>query len=196
MGEDRIVLRLRRTDKSDRNILHLRKKRNVLRISRIKKLDSMFIIKDNKIIHTDDDIQLHKSFKGSNVMIEYRPFQHVAVPYRYYKKLKEIKEFDMKYSIVIDEENDMFDDACITNDLDMDRIRTFTMTANITDTNELIKHIIDYEEFWKSIDDYSYRMHDLVYVGREVIEITDEYDNRKKMTYSEFFKKYFNFLRL
>lgn len=194
MEENRTILRLRHKKATERTTLHLRKKRTLLNISKIKKLDTMFLIKDGKIVYTDEDVQLHKSFKGSNVMIEYRPFHHVAIPYRYYKKLKDIKEFDMEYSIIIDEENDMFDDTCITNDLDMDRIRIFTMSVNITDTFELVKHILDYEEFWKSIDDYSFKMHDLVYVGREVIEVTDIDNNRIKMTYSQFFKKYFNFL--
>lgn len=194
MEENRTILRLRHKKATEKTTLHLRKKRTLLNISKIKKLDTMFLIKDGKIVYTDEDIKLHKSFKGSNVMIEYRPFHHVAIPYRYYKKLKDIKEFDMEYSIIIDEENDMFDDTYITNDLDMDRIRIFTMSVNITDTFELVKHILDYEEFWKSIDDYSFKMHDLVYVGREVIEVTDINNNRIKMTYSQFFKKYFNFL--
>lgn len=191
--EERTILHLR---KKPRTILHLRKKRTTLHISKIKKLDNMFLVRDNQIYHTDDDITLHKSFKGSNVMIQYKPYKYVAVPYRYYKKLKDIKEFDMEYSIIIDEENDMFDDTYITNDLELDRLRLFTMVFSTTDTLELIKHIIDYEDFWKSIDDYAFKMHDLVYVGREIIEITDEYGDKEKMTYSQFFKIYFNFLAI
>lgn len=179
-----------------RHKLKIKKSNNRLLISKsLKRLDDMFVIKEDRIIFTNDRVPLDKIFNGSHVMIQYEPNKYMSIPYRIYKKLLTIKQFDMKYSIIIDEENDMFDNT-VTYDLSGDRCKLYTMTTCITDVMELVRHIAQYEAFWKSMDIYSLKMKDLVYVGREKIEVTYLTGRIEPMTYSQFFKKYFDFLGL
>lgn len=175
---------------------------------KIEVLKRMFIIKDNRIIGTDDEILTSDELKGTNIMIEYQKGKFISIPYRYYKKLNEIDTSYMEYFIVIDVENGMMAKDSVNSDkylkLTLDEIVDkednmvyYSDSINSHSFISLLRNIINYEDFWQALDIYNNITEQGVYSTRELLELRFN-DGTKKTydNYDKFITEYMPFIRL
>lgn len=163
----------------------------------INKLQRMFVIKDGQIVATDDKIQNNSLLKNSIVMVEYKPSHFLSIPYKFYKKLSKITDFELEYYIIADIMNDgethVIPESHINDD--NDAIVYYTAKLNSKTTLELIHAIITYNSLAESLDMYNDATNEGIYSGKETVK----YKWKGEMvieSYADFRAKFLPFMDL
>lgn len=174
------------------------------RVYTIKEDDTMKTFKDPM------DILKDTSLKSCTVMIEYENCKFIAIPYKQFKKLSEIKYSSFDYYTVLNPADDNFNrdefdsKYLMTMSLDEiveedDNVVYFGNSSVQNNFISLIKEIVYYEDFWHAIDDYNKLRENMagVFCGRERVSIELKNGEIKEyFQYTKFIREYFPFLSI
>ena len=88
--------------KMDKSLVQIRMSGWSFNPNRVKAINNtrLYCIREGAIIETSDDIITpRKELEGSTMMIEYKMNRFLNIPYLYYKRLYNIREYKMEYNI-------------------------------------------------------------------------------------------------
>ena len=167
-------------------------------------LNRMYAIKQDKIIAVGNEINKNKNLKGSNILIEYDYRKRfLSVPYRYYKKLINIEKFELDGILLIDCSHSYFyDELDDLTEKELDDLEDkgeamfFHYSLEALDLVEMIKRIMFFESFIDSLSEYDMMTEEGISIQRINIHLVKKDGTGELLTYEDFIRKYFYFLRL
>lgn len=163
----------------------------------------IFAIKDGLVIPMNDDGTFEDidmdSLKSCVIMVEYSTSKFVSIPFKYYRKILNIKEFEMMSYTVIDCDNNASDVIYVSHDDlndDNDSIVYFNEYRSAKGIIKIIFTVLDYENYMDQIDNYSNLTNTACYSSFEEVILTYKNGDTDKINYNDLINKYFPYVRL
>lgn len=174
-------------------------------------LGRMFAIRNRQILCYGDEIETCKDLKGAIIYVEcdYKKL-FMAIPYRYYKKIQEIKSFQLSSYIMIDvgrnhayDEYESFDEVCQAcyedesrNECKVSDAIYYSEELYATGFIQIVKNVLFFENLNEFMSEWDYITEEGVSVNSPKVTIELKNGELKCMNYYKFISEYFYFLRI
>lgn len=161
----------------------------------LQKLERMFVIKDNSIVETGENIECSKALNGTSIMVEYMTNRFTNIPYKFYNRITNIKEATICIKIAQDSdiEYDYENHIMLTEEDDVCLV--LEEQFNSKDIKKHISNVFRYIDLCDTMDSMGINT-GVTYINfNEYVLVTEkDTDVVKKYSIEEYIGKYFDYL--